>query len=208
MTLIHRIIIMHKKAILLGRKRQRKEDYVMAEEMKKNHDLIIKNMIDSNVKETERLKENHDKILKNMINSQEKEIEKINENHQLEIKRLQNQNKIEVSAIRNQVQHHYEPLLRERNEEIARLNEEKIEQKKYYKNILDYGIAMETSGERAAGMFTRAQSKVKDAMELAMACTSVFTDAMKLVDRGNACVESIQMTVGKTTPRLLRKIKE
>jgi ElaB/YqjD/DUF883 family membrane-anchored ribosome-binding protein len=208
MTLIHKIIIMRKKAIMLGRRKQRKDDMLVVDQLKIDHDFAFKSLIDSHKSDVERLQENHGTLMKNMIDTNEKEITKLKEQHQAEIKKMQRQHDTDVATIRNQVQKHYDPILEERNNEISRLNAEKLEQKKYYKSILDYGIAMENSGERAAGFFTRAQSKVKEAAECAVMSQSKFAEAMQLVDRGNSCVEAIQQTVGKTTPRLLKNIKE
>ena len=208
MTLIHRIILMQKRAVLLGRKRQRKEDQVVINQINEEHDVILKNIIESHKKEIARLQENHDMMDKNRIDQNEKSLLQLKEVHLLEIKKMQKQHDVDVSTIRNQVKNHYDPLLQERNDEISRLNAEKTEQKKYYKSILDYGIAMENSGERAAGYFTRAQSKVKESCEFAMQSQNKFSEAMQLIDRGNSCVEAIQQTVGKTTPRLLKNIKE
>lgn len=208
MTLIHKIILMRKKAILLGRRKQRKEDLIIFEDMKNDHDLVLKELIESHKKEIQRLQENADIQIKNTIENTEKEISKLKDQHQTEIKKIQRQNEQDVATIRNQVRTHYEPLMEERNHEIARLNAEKIEQKKYYKSILDYGIAMENSGERASGYFARAQAKVKEAVEFVIMGQSKFAESMQLIDRGNSCIEAIQNTVGKTTPRLLKNIKE
>ncbi len=206
--LIHKIIVMHQRAILIGRKRQRKEDAIIAAKIKEEHHATINDMIDAHANEKQLLKDQHSKEITLKIEENERDLSRMQEKCDLEIKKLKKQNDAEVAAIRNQVRSQYEPILQERNHEIARLNKEKEEQKKYYKSILDYGIAMETSGERAAGYFTRAQSKVVEAAECAEMSRMRFAEAMQLVDRGNSCVEAIQQTVGKTTPRLLRVLKD
>ncbi len=215
MNFLSKIISVYKRGIDRGRKRQAKEDFSIIEKLnldierlKISKDEEIKKIIQAQKEEIDRIQKNCDIMIKNNIDHNEKTIANFQENKQLEIKKLQKQQESDIAAIRNQVKDHYEPLLQERNDEIAKLNAEKIDQKKYYKSILDYGIAMENSGERAAGYFSRAQGKVREAVEFANQTQVKFGEAMQLIDRGNACVEAIQDRVGKTTPRLLKNIKE
>jgi hypothetical protein len=195
MNLLSRIIVMRKKAYLRGQKKQQKLDSIILQKTKDNYTTIINEMLNNQSKEIAIITEAKDREITTQADFYKKEIDRIIKNHE-----------IAIASIRNQEKRHYEPIIVERNNEIARLNEEKNENRKYSKSILDYGIAMESSGERAAGLFSRAQAKVKEATEFASQSQAKFAEAMQLVDRGNACVETIQATVGKSTPRLLKNM--
>jgi len=137
-----------------------------------------------------------EEIIKNIKNENKKEIYKLQENF-----------KKNILEIRAQERKNYEPRIKELNNEIARLFQEKIDNKEYYSAILQYGVTMEETGAQAADFFQRARLKITEFMNYFKSAEQSYGEAIRLIDSGKSKITYAQNLIEQEKPKLLKGIK-
>lgn len=121
---------------------------------------------------------------------------------------LQKEHADELASIREQERNKFEPRLSDLRNEVFRLNEEYNKKKSHYNSILQYGIMMERTGEKAIDKFNRASLKLQDFMNYLKTAEQIFGEVVKLIDSGQSDVESAQYVIEKEKPQLLKGLEE
>lgn len=184
-TSLLRMLHIRDKAILKGRRQQKKLDDVIIEQIRKT---------------CEEEKEDQRKLIIKAWDVKVKQLEK-------QIIKLQEEHKKEIAYIREQERNKYEPRLEEAKREISRLNEEDNKRRNHYNSILQYGIMMERTGEKAIDKFNRAGIKLNDFMSYLKTAENIFGEVVKLIDSGQTDVEYAQTVMEKEKPKLLKGLE-
>lgn len=145
----------------------------------------------------------------------DKLIDVLKKDHENMVTKLQADHERALSLIRKQEKNFFEPLVKQLNEEIARLQQNIIDNKVYYSAILDYGLVMEETGAQASDLFRRAQLKIIEAdkhlrvivSDHMKSAENIYAEAMQLIDMGKSKIENTQNLIEKEKPKLIRSLK-
>jgi hypothetical protein len=191
------IINIKREAKLKGKQIQKQLDDKYIEKLKENHNQEMDSVRKELLKEIEKLRGLEESRFKEMV-----------DHYKNEINRLQSEHKDNILEIRKQEKDYYNPLLSEKNNEIVHLQSDKMENKKYYENILNYGIMMENSSAQAIDIFQRAEMKITEFMNYMKSAEKVYGEAIQLINTGKAKIEYTQTQIEKERPKLLKGLKE
>lgn len=192
-----KILHIKKQARLKGKAKQKNLDDRYIASLKEKHLEDMKKLQTELNKEVENVRELENKKAEDRIAYLKSEIEKLQEAH-----------KINILEIRKQEKDYYDPLVKEKSNEIANLQLEKTENKKYYENILNYGIMMENNSAQALDIFKRAEMKITEFMNYMGSAEKAYSEAIQLINTGKAKIEYTQTQIEKERPKLLKGLKE
>jgi hypothetical protein len=181
-----KLIHIKRKAKLKGKEEQKILDDKYIDQLKESHNLELKNL------EEKFLKELNEKI----------------SYYQNEVSRLQSEHKKDILEIRKQEKDYYEPLLKEKNNEITNLQMDKIENKKYYDDILNYGLMLEDNSNQTMDIFQRAKMKITQFLNYITNAEKAYSEAIQLIETGKGKIEFTQTQIEKQRPKLLKGMKE
>lgn len=192
-----KVLHIKKQANLKGRARQKELDDKHIAALKEKHLLELKRQQNQFAKELESVKSLETSKAEDRIS-----------HLRSEITRLQEEHKINILEIRKQEKDYYDPLIKEKNTEIANMQIEKTENKKYYENILNYGIMMENSSVQALDIFKRAEMKITEFMNYMGSAEKAYSEAIQLINTGKSKIEYTQNQIEKERPKLIKGLKE
>ena len=148
-----------------------------------------------------------DKKIK-FIETYHKEIVKdLKSKHRKYITELQKKHRENVQTIRNQEKEYYEPLLKELREAISAAYSENFKNRNHYNTILQYGVKMEETGERASDNFNKARIKLDKFMEYLKMAQKEYSEAIQSIDAGKSSIEFTQTMIEKEKPKLIKGVK-
>ena len=126
--------------------------------------------------------------------------------HRKQIKELQKKHKENVQIIRSQEKEHYEPLLKELREAVSAAYLENSKNRAHYNTVLQYGVKMEETGEKASDNFNKARIKLDKFMSFLKLAQREYADAIKHIETGKDNIEFTQTMIEKEKPKLIKGI--
>lgn len=154
------------------------------------------------------LKEVHKKEIEELRKQFNKELQEKELQKREEIAKLQMDHRDNILIIREQEKSYYQPLIKEKNNEIVNLQNDKLDNKKYYESILNYGIMLEDNSVQAMDIFQRAKMRITEFMNYLTSAEKAYGEAMQLIETGKDKIEYTQVQIEKERPKLLKRIKE